>query len=91
MLIDPLTKDLPICVFQEHVSHMGLLVAKTFCFSGSFAFFMYFVKKAHAFSLLHAHFDVCHYLMILCHFDQMNDIMMFFLSIESILLSLKYL
>ena len=38
------------------------------------------------FSLLHAHFDVYHYLMILCHFDQMNDIMMFFLSIESILL-----
>ena len=29
------------------------------------------------FSLLHAHFDVCHYLMILRHFDQMNDIMMF--------------
>ena len=50
---------------------------------------MYFVRKAHVFSLLHAHFDVCHYLMILCHFDQMNDIMMFFLSIESILLSLK--
>ena len=40
------------------------------------------------FSLLHVHFDVCHYLMILCHFDQMNDKMMFFLSIESILLSL---
>ena len=39
------------------------------------------------FSLLHAHFDVCHYLMILCHFDQMNGIMMFFLSIELILLS----
>ena len=30
------------------------------------------------FSLLHAHFDNCHYLMILCHFDNMNDIMMFF-------------
>ena len=41
------------------------------------------------FSLLHAHFDVCHYLVILCHFDQMNDNMMFFLSIKSILLSLK--
>ena len=38
------------------------------------------------FPLLHAHFDVYHYFMILCHFDQMNDIMMFFLSIESILL-----
>ena len=25
------------------------------------------------FFLLHAHFDVCHYLMILCHFDMMND------------------
>ena len=41
------------------------------------------------FSLLHAYFDVCHYLMILCHFDQMNDITMFFLFIESILLLLK--
>ncbi|KAL5576981.1 hypothetical protein UlMin_018680 [Ulmus minor] len=27
MLTDPLTKGLPICVFQEHVSHMGLLEA----------------------------------------------------------------
>ena len=27
--------------------------------------------------LLHAHFDVCYHLMILCHFDQMNDKMMF--------------
>ena len=39
---------------------------------------MHFVRKAHAFSLLHAHFDICHYLMILCHFDKMNDKMMFF-------------
>ena len=39
---------------------------------------MYFVRKAHAFSLLHEHFDVFHYLVILCHFDQMNDIIMFF-------------
>ena len=31
----------------------------------------------------------CHYLMFLCHFDKVNDIMMFFLSIKSILLSLK--
>ena len=42
-----------------------------------------------SFLLLHIHFDVCHYLMILCHFDKMNDRMMFSLSIESILLSLK--
>ena len=28
--------------------------------------------------LLHAYFDVCYYLMILCHFDQMNDIMIFY-------------
>lgn len=27
MLVDPLTKGLPICVFQEHVSYMGLLEA----------------------------------------------------------------
>ena len=50
---------------------------------------MYFVRKSHVFSLLLAHFDVCHYLMILCHFDQMNDKIMFSLSIELILLSLK--
>ena len=28
--------------------------------------------------LQHAHFDICHYLMILYHFDQMNDKMIFF-------------
>ena len=39
---------------------------------------MYFVKKVHVFSLLHTHFNICHYLMILYHFDQMNDKMMFF-------------
>ena len=39
---------------------------------------MYFVKKVPAFSLLHAYFNVCHYLVILYHFDKMNDIMMFF-------------
>ena len=27
MLVNPITKDLPICVFQEHVTHMGLLGA----------------------------------------------------------------
>ena len=27
MLAEPLTKGLPICVFQEHVTHMGLLGA----------------------------------------------------------------
>ena len=37
MLADPLTKSLPICVFQEHLTRMGLLRAFTFCFSGSFA------------------------------------------------------
>ena len=36
MLADPLTKGLPICVFQEHITHMGLLGAYTLCFSGSF-------------------------------------------------------
>ena len=81
MLVDPLTKGLPICVFHEHVTRMRLLGAYTLCFSGSFAFLIYFIRKAHAFSLLHAHYDVCHYLMILCHFDQMNDRMIFFLSI----------
>ena len=39
---------------------------------------MCFVRKAHAFSLLHAYFDICYYLMILCHFDKMNNRMMFF-------------
>ena len=49
---------------------------------------MYFERKAYVFSLLYVHFDVCYYLMTLCHFDKMNDKIMFFLSIESILLSL---
>ena len=40
---------------------------------------MYFIRKTHVFFLLlYAHFEVYHYLMILCHFDQMNDTMMFF-------------
>ena len=51
---------------------------------------MYFVGKPHVFLLLHAHFNVCYSPMILFHFDQMNDKMMFSLSIEFILLSLKY-
>ena len=50
---------------------------------------MYFVRKTHVFSLLYEHFDVCHYLMILCNFDHINDIMMFSLSIELIFLLLK--
>ena len=46
---------------------MGVLPFHVFCKESS-CFFL----------LLHAHFDVCHYLMILCHFDQMNGRMMFF-------------
>ena len=38
MLADPLTKGLPICVFQESSTPMELLVVKTLCFSGSFSF-----------------------------------------------------
>ena len=38
MLANPLTKGLPIYVFQEHVIRMGLLGASTLCFSESFAF-----------------------------------------------------
>ena len=38
MFADPLTKGLPICMFQEHVTRMGLLGASTLCFSGSFSF-----------------------------------------------------
>ena len=38
MLVDPLTKGLPICVFQEHITRMRLLRASTLCFSGSVAF-----------------------------------------------------
>ena len=34
----PLTKGLPICVFQEHVTNMRLLGVSTLCFSGSCAF-----------------------------------------------------
>ena len=50
---------------------------------------MYFVRKIHVFLLLHAHFDVCYNLIILCHFDQMNDRIMFSFSIKSIFLSLE--
>ena len=46
-----------------------------------------FCKESSCFLLLHA--SVCHYLMVLCQFDKMKDIMMFSLSIELILLSLK--
>ena len=35
-LADLLTKGLPICVFQEHVTRMGLLGALILCFIGSF-------------------------------------------------------
>ena len=38
ILADPLTKGLPICVFQEHVTRMRLLGASTLCFSRSFSF-----------------------------------------------------
>ena len=51
---------------------------------------MNFVRKTHVFLLLYAYFNVYNYLLILYHFDKMNDrIMFFFLSIESILLPLK--
>ena len=39
---------------------------------------MFFVRKCHVFFVITCIFDVCHYLIILCHFDQMNDKMMFF-------------
>ena len=38
MLVGPLIKGLPICVFQEQVTRMELLGASTPCFSGSFTF-----------------------------------------------------
>ena len=38
MLANPLTKYLPICVFQEHITRMGLLRAYTLCFSGRSVF-----------------------------------------------------
>ena len=38
MLANPLSKDSPICVFQEHITHMGLLGVLTLCFSESFFF-----------------------------------------------------
>ena len=43
--------------------------------------FHVFYKESSCFCfyfLLHAHFDICRYLMILCHFDKMNEKMMFF-------------
>ena len=56
---------------------------------GVLSFHVFCKERSFFFSLLRPHFDVCYYLMILCHFDQMNDKIMFFLSIKSILLSLK--
>ena len=67
---------------------MGLLGASFFLYWLEFCLFIYFVRKTHVFLFVHAHLDVCHYLLILYHFDKMNDIMMFFHSIESILLLL---
>ena len=77
MLAYPLTKALPIYVFQEHVTRMGLLGASTLILVGVFPFHV-FCKESSCFSLLHVHFDICHYLMILYHFDYMNDKMRFF-------------
>ena len=48
---------------------MGVLPFNIFC-------------KKRSFSLLHTHFDVYHYLVILCYFDHMNDRMMFFLLLN---------
>ena len=38
MLVNPLNKGLPIYVFQEHVTRIGLLGASILCFSGDFVF-----------------------------------------------------
>ena len=50
--------------------------------------FHVFCKECTCFFIITCTFDICHHLMILCHFDQMNDRMMLFLFIKSILLSL---
>ena len=39
--------------------------------------FLVFCKESSCFSLLHAHFDICYYLIILYHFDKINNIIMF--------------
>ena len=52
---------------------------------------MYFVRKAHVFSLLYVNFDICHYFMILCHFDQMNDRIMFFSLLNHTLIIVMFL
>ena len=59
-LADPLTKGLPIVVFQEHITRMGLLGAQNLCFSRSLS-----RSAEHVTS----HFDVYHYLMILYIFN----------------------
>ena len=48
MLADPLTKGLPICVFQEHVIGMGLLGAHSFVLVGVFPFHV-FCKESSSF------------------------------------------
>ena len=44
--------------------------------------FHIFCKESSCVSFLRAHFDICHYLMILYHFDQINDIIMFFFQLN---------
>ena len=61
MLANPLTKCLPICLFQEHVTRMRLL-GRLFVLVRVF-FSCIFQGKLVLFLLLDAHFDVCHYLM----------------------------
>ena len=82
MLADPLTKYLSICVLQENFTRMGLL--KLFVLEEVLPFHI-FCKENSYFLLLHTHFEVCHYLVILCHFDQMNDKIMFFFLFNQLL------
>ena len=71
MLAYLLTKGLPICVFQENVTPMGLLGAYNLCFSGSFAIFMYLVRKAHVF---HYYMHILTFVIILLLLDLISSL-----------------
>ena len=66
MLADSLTKHLPISVSRTSYLYGIVRSLNSLCW-WELCLFMYFVRKAHVFSFVHAHLDVFHYLVILYH------------------------
>ena len=74
-----------LCVSRTRYLH-EIVRSLDSLFYCEFCLLMYFVKKSHVFHYYMHILIFCPYLMIFCHFDQMNDNIMFFISIESIIL-----